>query len=147
MDSISALPPELLSQSLFHCAREAGLEPATPQLKVEEIPIYGTSFVFLFLERMNGIEPSSSVWRTDALPLCYIRKCSYYLVVPAGVEPAISTLKVWRRNLFDLSTITSVRLEGLEPSRSFPLDFKNSASTCFATVVCASRSCCCPAKT
>ena len=71
---ISALPTELLSHSLFHLAREAGLEPATTRLTVEEIPIYGTSCVYLFLERMNGIEPSSSVWRTDALPLCYIRK-------------------------------------------------------------------------
>jgi hypothetical protein len=30
------------------------------------------------LERMKGIEPSSSVWKTDALPLSYTRKRLYY---------------------------------------------------------------------
>ena len=27
-----------------------------------------------FLERKRGFEPQSSIWKIDALPLCYLRK-------------------------------------------------------------------------
>ena len=38
------------------------------------------------LERVKGIEPSSSAWKAEVLPLNYTRK----MAVPTGIEPAIS---------------------------------------------------------
>lgn len=46
-----------------------GFEPAKNQLE----RLVGLPFPQRSMERIEGIEPSPSVWKTEALPLCNIR--------------------------------------------------------------------------
>ncbi|EDL65162.1 hypothetical protein BSG1_05774 [Bacillus sp. SG-1] len=41
------------------------------------------------MERVKGIEPSSSAWKAEVLPLNYTRNIHMKLVPVAGVEPAL----------------------------------------------------------
>ena len=53
----------------FEMAAKTGLEPVTPDRQSSILPINDMA-----LERPVGIEPTSSVWKTVALPLSYGRE-------------------------------------------------------------------------
>ena len=64
------------------------------------------------LERVAGIEPTSSVWKTEALPLDDTRN----LAVPAGFKPAISSST--GRRVGSLRHETLERVAGIELASS-----------------------------
>ena len=85
----------------------SGLEPPTSRLsgvrsnQLSYRPI---------LERMKGIEPSSSAWKAEVLPLNYIR---IWLEATPGFEPGI---KVLQTSALPLGYAALTGLEGFEPS-------------------------------
>ena len=63
----------------------SGLEPPTSRLS----GVRSNQLSYRPLERVKGIEPSSSAWKAEVLPLNYTR-LSLKMAVPTGIEPAIS---------------------------------------------------------
>ena len=65
-----------------------GLEPSTSRLSgVRSNQLSYRPFSLLTMERVMGIEPTTSAWKAEVLPLNYTRN---YMAVPTGIEPAIS---------------------------------------------------------
>ena len=54
--------------------RQTGLEPATPTLARS----YSTNWATVAYKQMTGIEPASSAWEADILPMNYICELLYY---------------------------------------------------------------------
>ena len=53
--------------------RQTGLEPATPTLARS----YSTNWATVAYKQMTGIEPASSAWEADILPMNYICTVPY----------------------------------------------------------------------
>ncbi len=73
-----------------------GLEPSTSRLsgvrsnQLSYRPIFLSKYVCM--ERVKGIEPSSSAWKAEVLPLNYTRILNV-LEAPPGFEPGIEVLQ------------------------------------------------------
>ena len=70
------------------------------------------------LERAAGIEPASSAWKAEVLPLNYARKPFYLLTLPAPKQTLTNTLPgITRRKL--------VEGAGFEPAKAEPSDLQS----------------------
>ncbi len=78
-----------------------GLEPVTSSLprKCSTAELCGRQK----MERVMGIEPTSSAWKAEVLPLNYTRKSSKTLVEGAGFEPAKAEPSDLQSDPFDRS--------------------------------------------
>src|SRR5580658_4503264 len=89
-------------------AGHPGLEPGVSgsrARRVYRIPLMAIEWC---MERIAGIEPASSLWKSVALPLSYIR-----MVAPAGSEPASAAFQA-TANPSQLES-HEVGKQGLEP--------------------------------
>src|SRR3954447_6423653 len=81
-----------------------GLEPSTSRLsgvrsnQLSYRPI-------TFLERVKGIEPSSSAWKAEVLPLNYTRKYIYIMGRLMGIEPTSAGITIRCVNHFATTAI------------------------------------------
>ena len=65
--------------------RLCGVNWCTVREALQDQPILGMAI----LERVKGIEPSSPVWKTGALPLSYTRPTS-----PSGTKPTVLPIQI-----------------------------------------------------
>lgn len=81
---VSALPPlSILIYGWVHGTRTHNLRFRKPTLvPIELLPSFKGTKPEILMEPKEGIEPSSDVYKTPALPLCYIG-----MVLTIGFEP------------------------------------------------------------
>ncbi len=96
-------------------SRAAGTPPETLELIADR----------LVVERMTGIEPASSAWKADILPLNYIR----ISVRAAGLEPtplaasaSLAGLRFHSQSIANMTQTHRLPLYLLSYARIFPLD-------------------------
>ena len=63
--------------------RQTGLEPATPTLARS----YSTNWATVAYKQMTGIEPASSAWEADILPMNYICERLDYTINTKKFQP------------------------------------------------------------
>ena len=74
-----------------HCGAVALFDFSSPNPKRD--PCVGTRHRGLFLERLMGVEPTSSAWKADVLPLYHTRITNVVKRVPRdGIEPPTHAL-------------------------------------------------------
>jgi len=72
------------------------------------------AFIFFSEKRIEGIEPSSSAWKADNLPLVHIRLQCFHLI--EGSASNIPSKKVYKKRLTDISKPQDTLSSSLIPS-------------------------------
>ena len=97
-----------------------------PLLYPAELQAHATTHMECFMERMTGIEPVSSAWKAEVLPLNHIRTDNHYIKW-SGRRDSNSRPSPWQGDALPLSHFRTCLVEGdgFEPSKAELTDLQS----------------------